>query len=78
MANLERKIGQLRTKLRAFVEPVISSVQFSWKIPSAYDPAVSPGLGDGQVDFESRLLLSRSFNFRPYKVAVPRPSPVTS
>lgn len=51
--------------------PLVGSVQFSWKIPSAYDPAVSPGLGDGQVDFESRLMLSQSWVFDPYEVRVP-------
>jgi len=67
----------VRTKLRMSLTPVVSSVQFSWKIPSAYDPAVSPGLGDGQVDFESRLLLSRSFTFKPYTVTLPPTSTAT-
>ena len=60
----------VRAKLRPFVQPVTTSVQFSWKIPSAYDPKVSPGLGDGQVDFESRLLLSKAFVYWPDDIPV--------
>ena len=66
----------VRTKLRFLniardERSLVSSAQFSWKIPSAYDPHVSPGLGDGQVDFESRLMLSASKVFEPYEVRVP-------
>jgi hypothetical protein len=57
----------LRTKLRLVQKPVVSSVQFSWKIPSAYDPNENP-LGDGQVDVESRVQLSRAWVFAPYEV----------
>lgn len=58
----------LRTKFRLLQEPpLVSSVQFSWKIP-AYDPKISPGLGDGQFDFESRLLLSKSFVYWPHEL----------
>ena len=57
----------LRAKLRPFVEPVTTAVQFSWKIP-AYDPKISPGLGDGQFDFETRLLLSKAFTYWPYQI----------
>ena len=60
----------VRTKYRLLQQPIVTSVQFSGKIPSAYDPNVSPGLGDGQVDFESRLLLSRAFTYAPYQVQV--------
>lgn len=61
----------VRTKLRALTKPVVTSAQFSWKIPSAYDPRENP-IGDGQVDFESRLQLSRAFVFAPYKVPATR------
>ncbi|MBI2885378.1 MAG: hypothetical protein HYY15_04310 [Candidatus Omnitrophica bacterium] len=66
----------VRTKLRFLnlqkdERSLASAAQFSWKIPSAYDPHVSPGLGDGQVDFESRLMLSASQVFEPYEVRVP-------
>lgn len=60
----------LRTKLRALEDPLVTSVQFSWKIPGAYDPRKNP-IGDGQFDFESRLQLSRSWVFRPYEARVP-------
>ena len=59
----------LRTKFRVLQDPVVSSVQFSWKISGAYDRRESPALGDGQFDFESRLLVSRSFLYAPYQVS---------
>lgn len=69
----------LRTKWRLLEEPIVTSLQTSWKIPSAYDPNESPGLGDGQFDFETRLILSRAWNFDPYQAQVSRqpsdPSP---
>ncbi|MBI3321258.1 MAG: tetratricopeptide repeat protein, partial [Candidatus Omnitrophica bacterium] len=52
-------------------QPLVGSAQFSAKIPSAYDPNKNP-LGDGQVDFESRLQLSQSWTFAPYAVAAPQ------
>ncbi len=64
-----------RTKLRLTEQPLVTSLQWSWKIPSAYDPNESPALGDGQFDFESRLQLSRSFTFWPREVRVARPRP---
>ncbi len=69
---LNANVGDIyvRTKFRFLQQPVVSSLQFSWKIPSAYNPNESPGLGDGQVDFESRLQVSRAWTFRPYDVAV--------
>lgn len=57
----------VRTKLRLIEKPLVGSVQLSWKIPSAYDPLENP-IGDGQVDFESRLLFSRAWTFAPYQV----------
>ncbi len=63
----------VRTKLRLSTAPAVSSLQFSWKIPSAYDPNVSPALGDGQVDFDSRVLISKAFLFAPYHVPRRRP-----
>ena len=63
----------LRTKLRMTEEPLVSSVQFSWKIPGGYDVKESPALGDGQFDFETRLLLSRAWNFSPYTVPAHTP-----
>ncbi|PIQ84017.1 MAG: hypothetical protein COV75_04435 [Candidatus Omnitrophica bacterium CG11_big_fil_rev_8_21_14_0_20_63_9] len=64
---LNANVGDIhvRTKLRWLTNPVVGSVQFSVKIPSAYDPLESPGLGDGQVDFDTRLQLSRSWMFGP-------------
>jgi len=72
---LDTGIGDiyLRTKLRVLERPVVTSMQFSWKIPGGYDVKESPALGKGQFDFESRLLLSRSFPFAPYKVMIRRP-----
>ena len=69
---LNSNVGDIyvRTKFRWLENPVVSSVQFSWKIPSAYNPNESPGLGDGQVDFESRIQFSRSWTFAPYQVPV--------
>ena len=68
----------VRTKFRMLQDPIVSSMQFSWKIPGAYDPKKNP-IGDGQFDFESRLLLSKSWTFWPYQAVVssssaPRPS----
>ncbi len=76
---LRTGIGDIyvRTKFRATTTPLVSSVQFSWKIPGAYDPHKNP-IGDGQFDFESRLLLSRSWTFAPYAESPrgsARPSP---
>jgi len=77
---LNSNVGDIfvRTKLRFLHQsiltdksPLVGSAQFSWKIPSAYDPRESPGLGDGQVDFESRLLLSQGWAFSPYEVRKP-------
>ncbi len=68
----------LRTKFRllnrpTFVkgQPTVGSAQFSVKLPNAYDANENP-LGDGQVDFESRLQLSQSWAFSPYQAPVPR------
>lgn len=61
----------VRGKFRLMREPVVSSLQLSWKIPSAYDPNVSPGLGDGQVDFETRLQVSRAWLFPPATAVAP-------
>jgi hypothetical protein len=58
----------LRTKLRMIEQPIVSSVQTSWKIPSGYDRKESPALGDGQFDFDTRLLISRSWGFSPHRV----------
>lgn len=70
------KLRLLNTPLLQDKDPLVGSVQFSWKIPGAYDPHLSPGLGDGQFDFESRLQLSQSWVFSPYEVRTPRkPSP---
>ncbi len=55
----------VRNKFRLIEDPVVSSLLLSWKIPSAYDPHESPGLGDGQVDFETRLQLSRAVLYGP-------------
>jgi hypothetical protein len=49
------------------------SVQFSWKIPSAYDPTENP-LGDGQFDFESRLQLSQAWLYAPTERRLKRPT----
>jgi hypothetical protein len=67
------KVRALNTVLLADEEPLVGSVQFSWKIPSAYDPDSNP-LGDGQVDFESRWQLSQSWVYAPYEVRIRRRS----
>jgi hypothetical protein len=42
---------------------MVASAQFGVKIPDAYDVNQDP-LGDGQWDFESRLLLSQAWTFK--------------
>ena len=66
----------LRTKFRLLNhpmgergEPLVGSVQFSWKI-APYNRKRNP-LNDGQFDFESRLMLSKSWVFSPYQATVP-------
>ena len=68
----------LRTKFRFFNRPLIvknnplvASTQFSVKLPAGYDFVENP-LGDGQVDFESRLQLSQAWAFAPYAARVAR------
>lgn len=68
----------VRTKWRALnkplladEEPLVGSVQFSWKIPGGYDPDSNP-LGDGQFDFESRLQLSQAWVYAPYEIRIRR------
>ena len=64
----------VRTKLRLLAQPeypVMGAIQCSWKIPSAYNPRTSPALGKGQVDFETRVMISRSWVYFPYEVQVP-------
>ena len=51
--------------------PLVASTQFSVKIP-AYQEEKNP-LGDGQVDFESRLQLSQAWLFSPESVAAAAP-----
>ncbi len=61
----------LRTKARLITEPVVGSLQMSWKIPG-YDTDESPALGDGQFDYEIRAQVSRAFLFAPYTVTYMR------
>ena len=56
-------------------EPLVTSLQVGVKIDEAYDRNDSPALGDGQVDVESRLLLSRAFPYAPYEVKVRKQTP---
>lgn len=67
---LHSDVGDIyvRTKVRVFNKPVlndhdplVASLQLSGKIPSAYDANDSPGLGDGQVDVDSRVQVSQSW-----------------
>ncbi len=64
------KVRALNKPLLADEEPLVGSVQFSWKIPT-YNPKRNP-LGDGQFDFESRLQLSQSWVYAPYEVRIRR------
>ena len=61
----------LRTKLRllnhpvgAHGEPLVGSVQVSWKMPYAYNVNKNP-IGKGQYDVETRLLVSRAWLYWP-------------
>lgn len=67
---LRTKIRLLNRPLLTAHQPLVGSAQFSVKIPSAYDPIENP-LGDGQVDWESRLQLSQAWAFDPYEVPAP-------
>lgn len=71
---LTTNVGDIyvRTKLRWMTQPIVGSVQFSWKIPNAYNPNESPALGDGQVDFDTRLQLSRAWMFSSPAIRAPR------
>lgn len=65
----------VRSKLRLLTEPLVGSLQTSVKIPSAYNPAESPALGDGQVDVETRFQVSRALTYWPYEAPVRRSAP---
>ena len=81
----------LRTKYRFLNRPLLTnrspfvgSAQLSFKIPT-YNPKRNP-LGDGQLDVESRLLLSQSWLWGPEEAPVaqhgassrtPAPGPIT-
>lgn len=41
--------------------PVVLSIQGGVKIPLGYDERTIPPLGDGQIDYEARVLAGRSF-----------------
>lgn len=60
----------LRAKTRLIEEPVVGSLQMSWKIP-AYNTDESPALGDGQFDYELRGQLSRAFRLAPDNRIIP-------
>ena len=75
---LRTKFQLLNQPLLSHTQPLVASAQFGVKIP-AYDSSKNP-LGDGQMDWESRLLLSQAWAFDPYNVpatgaASHRPAP---
>lgn len=71
---LRTKFRLLNRPLLTADQPLVGSAQFSVKIPSAYDPRENP-IGDGQVDWESRLLLSQAWAFDPSVVPAPSARP---
>ena len=61
---LRTKFRVLNTTFFSDRNPFVASTQFSLKFPAGYDFNENP-LGDGQVDFESRLQLSQSWTYAP-------------
>ncbi len=43
-------------------QPLVLSTQFGVKLPMGYDREENPPLGQGQVDYEARLLAGKSFH----------------
>lgn len=71
---LRSKLRFLNYPLGQRNSPLVGSGQVGWKIPSAYHANENP-LGDGQVDFESRLLFSYAWPLSPYEVKRPIETP---
>jgi len=51
----------LGLKLRLLKEPIVLSIQLLVKLPSGYDEHDDVALGKGQIDWEVRLLMGKSF-----------------